>query len=82
MDTPFIVPQRQDPLAALLAPQSVDQPAAMRGECREVNAAIATLALGGAERIVLDWAAHCAGRYRTRLIVLDDVGDEWPVPSG
>ena len=47
-----------------------------------MTAAIASLALGGAERIVLDWAASCAARYRTRLVVLHEVADEWPLPPG
>lgn len=46
----------------------------------QLTAAIATLALGGAERIVLDWAAGCAARYRVRLIVLRRIATEWAVP--
>ena len=48
----------------------------------QLTAAIATLALGGAERIVLDWAARCVGRYRVKLIVLRRAPTEWPVPPG
>ncbi|HYH41278.1 MAG TPA: glycosyltransferase, partial [Burkholderiales bacterium] len=83
MDSPFLIPGWRDPLQAVLAPASAaDQPPLMQSAAREVTAAIASLALGGAERIVLDWAASCAGRYRTRLIVLRDIEHEWPLPPG
>ena len=79
MDSPFVIPRRR--LAAVFAPESAaDQPPLMFAPRHEVTAAIASLALGGAERIVLDWAASCARRYRTRLIVLHDVETEWPLP--
>ena len=58
---------RQPPLAA-------DAPA-------ELYAAIAGLALGGAERIVLDWARRIQPPWTPHLIVLRDHTDEWPVPS-
>lgn len=45
-----------------------------------LNAAIGTLALGGAEHIVLDWAARSAGRHRVRVVVLREARDEWPAP--
>ena len=71
------------PLARLLAPAAVpDQPPLLDLPPAEVNAAVATLALGGAERIVLDWAARTAGRHRVRLVVLRDAPDEWSVPRG
>src|SRR5687767_3017097 len=81
MDSPFLIPGRR--VAALLAPESVPgQPGLMKAPRQALTAAIASLALGGAERIVLDWAASCAQRYRTRLIVLHDVEHEWPLPPG
>jgi glycosyltransferase involved in cell wall biosynthesis len=46
----------------------------------ELNVAIASLALGGAERIVLQWAARAATRHRVRIVVLRDSPHEWPVP--
>ena len=51
------------------------------GRC-EVSVAIGTLALGGAERIVLDWAARCAARRRVRIVVLRAAPVEWAVPPG
>ena len=39
-----------------------------------LHAIIASLALGGAERIVLDWAARSARRFAVRLAVLRDAG--------
>ena len=83
MDSPFLIPGWRDPLAAVLAPASAsDQPPLLETAPHQVTAVLASLALGGAERIVLDWAASCAGRYRTRLIVLHDVAKEWPLPPG
>ena len=59
-----------------------DQPPLLDLPPAEVNAALGTLALGGAERIVLDWAARTAARHRVRLVVLREVPDEWPAPPG
>jgi hypothetical protein len=57
-------------------PPLLDQPPV------ELHAAIASLALGGAERIVLEWAARCVPRHRVRLVVLRDAREEWPSPPG
>jgi glycosyltransferase involved in cell wall biosynthesis len=44
---------------------------------------IASLALGGAEKIVLDWAkAEVSRGYRVELAVLHQVNKEWPVSRG
>ncbi len=68
-------------IPTLLAPERAErQPPRFAPDRPTLTAAIATLALGGAERIVLDWAAHCAARYRVRLIVLRKTAAEWPVP--
>ena len=68
---------------ALLAPERAHRQPPLHDAGRHaLTAAIATLALGGAERIVLDWAASCAVRYRVRLIVLRRAPAEWPVPAG
>src|SRR5262245_52690147 len=48
----------------------------------ELWCAIASLALGGAERIVLDWARRVAPPWRVHLVVLRDLAHEWPVPAG
>jgi glycosyltransferase involved in cell wall biosynthesis len=82
-DLPHVDDRVEPPLARLLAPPAVpDQPPLLDLATAEVNAAVATLALGGAERIVLDWAARTAVRHRVRLVVLRDVPDEWSVPPG
>lgn len=47
-----------------------------------LHAAVASLALGGAERIVLDWAAAAAATRRIRLIVLRPASAAWSVPPG
>jgi glycosyltransferase involved in cell wall biosynthesis len=48
-----------------------------------LRAIIASLALGGAERIVLEWAADAFKRgRRVELAVLQRAQMEWPVPQG
>jgi len=69
-------------LARALALDESDQPPLLDLPPADVNAALGTLALGGAERIVLDWAARTAARHRVRLVVLREVPDEWPAPPG
>lgn len=79
----FVPSGRPQTAAALFAPDSApEQPPLMHAAGAQVSAAIASLALGGAERIVLDWAASCTDRYRVRLVVLRDAEDEWPLPHG
>lgn len=46
----------------------------------ELNVVIASLSIGGAERIVLDWAARIYPQWRVRLVVLHDRETEWPAP--
>jgi hypothetical protein len=70
-------------LAALLAPErAAEQPPLFPPARQALSAAVASLAPGGAERIVLDWAAGCAARHPVRLLVLRDVACEWPLPRG
>ncbi len=47
-----------------------------------LTVAIAGLALGGAEKIVLDWAIRIYPKWRVHIIVLRDHDQEWPVPEG
>src|SRR5215218_7878144 len=69
-------------LQTLLAPErAADQPQVYAHGRVTLSAAIATLALGGAERIVLDWATRCTARYDVRLVVLRSARAEWPVPA-
>lgn len=69
-------------LFAETAETAPEQPPLLDPGRREVSVAIGTLALGGAERIALDWAARCAARYRVRIVVLRAAPSEWPVPRG
>lgn len=72
------VDPRDCPIAAAIA---ADQPPLAGRTTGILHAAIASLALGGAERIVLDWAGIAARRYRVRLIVLRAAAAEWPLPD-
>lgn len=49
---------------------------------RHLFAAVSSLALGGAERIVLDWAARNAKRHRVHLLVTGRAAEEWTAPDG
>jgi glycosyltransferase involved in cell wall biosynthesis len=62
--------------AAVLQPQIW----ARRGNVLHV--ALGGLALGGAERIVVDWAQRIHPQWKVRLIVLRNHPQEWPVPGG
>ena len=61
---------------------NIEQPPVYSFDGRnELMVAVASLSLGGAERIVLDWAARIHPRWRVHLIVLRDRDKEWHVPS-
>lgn len=57
------------------------QPPLIAASPAELYAAIAGLALGGAERIVLDWARRIQPPWTVHVIVLRDHAHEWAVPS-
>lgn len=59
----------------------VRQPVLMPAFAGELTVAIGGLALGGAERMVLDWAARVHPKWKVHLIVLRNHKQEWPVPS-
>ncbi len=48
----------------------------------ELVVVLPALALGGAERIVVDWAARVRGRVRVRLVVLRGLDVEYRLPEG
>jgi glycosyltransferase involved in cell wall biosynthesis len=48
----------------------------------ELTAAIGSLAIGGAERIVIDWAARVHASRPVHIVVLRDHPQEWAVPAG
>lgn len=60
---------------------AVPQPPIATFADAELTVAVAGLALGGAERIVVDWAARIASSWRVHLIVLRDQQHEWAVPD-
>jgi len=64
----------------VLSPVDVKQPEVYLPATKELHVAIASLSLGGAERIVLDWAERIYPRFRVHLIVLRNREKEWPVP--
>lgn len=65
----------------IVPPLPVAQPPVYIPADNELTVAIASLSIGGAERIVLDWAARIYPRWRVHLIVVKDRDQEWPVPE-
>jgi glycosyltransferase involved in cell wall biosynthesis len=59
---------------------TIAQPPLLARDGRELTVAVASLAIGGAERIVLDWAARVHPAWRVHVVVLRDQPHEWPVP--
>jgi glycosyltransferase involved in cell wall biosynthesis len=59
---------------------TIPQPPKLPSRGNGLTVAIAGLALGGAERIVLDWAIRIHPSWKVRLLVLRDHDQEWPVP--
>ena len=59
----------------------VKQPEIYVPEFRELHVAIASLSLGGAERIVIDWAQRIIPQWRVHLIILRNRAQEWKVPN-
>lgn len=68
-------------IGVLSSSGEVRQPDVYKSAPQELHVAIASLSLGGAERIVLDWAERIYPRWRVHLIVLRNRNQEWPVPS-
>ena len=64
------------------AAERVAQPPLLALARGELTAALGGLALGGAERIVIDWAVRVQSSWPVHLIVLRDHPHEWPVPPG
>ncbi len=66
----------------LLISELAKQPALLSYKNQRLTVAIAGLALGGAEKIVLDWAKRIYPKWKVHLIVLRDHLQEWPIPKG
>ena len=60
---------------------NIEQPILLDAPAGELTAVIASLAIGGAERVVLDWAARAHPARRAHIVVLRDSAYEWPVPA-
>jgi len=65
----------------LINSPNVGQPKLVAQGSRELTVAISSLSIGGAERIVLDWATRIYPQWRVHLIVLRNRTKEWSVPS-
>lgn len=68
-------------MSLLVSPKEVRQPKLFVAPFQELHVAIASLSLGGAERIVLDWIQRIYPRWRVHLIVLRTREKEWSVPK-
>ena len=62
--------------------RSLRQPPLLPVERVELTAVIGSLAIGGAERIVIDWAARVQATWPVHIVVLRDHAHEWTVPPG
>src|SRR5262249_39023256 len=60
---------------------AIPQPPLTDADAGELTVAVASLAIGGAERIVLDWAVRVHPARCVHVVVLRDEPHEWPVPS-
>ncbi len=67
-----------DPIISSCA---TEQPILLSRGNKELTVAIAGLALGGAESIILDWATRIYPKWRVHVIVLRDCTSEWVVPG-
>ena len=65
----------------VVSAEKVEQPPLLPNDNNELHVAVSSLSIGGAERIVIDWATRIYPRWKTNLIVLRDREKEWPVPS-
>lgn len=65
----------------VISSYATEQPPLVSQGNNELTVSIAGLALGGAESIVLDWAARIYPKWRVHIIVLRDCKSEWVVPG-
>lgn len=66
----------------LAPPMAGPQPPLLELPPAELHAAISSLVLGGAERIVMAWATRGAALHRVSIVVLRDATNEWIPPVG
>lgn len=67
-------------MSIFIDPRRAEQPELIAPGSRELTVAIASLSIGGAERIVLDWATRIYPKWKVHLIVLRNRAKEWPIP--
>jgi glycosyltransferase involved in cell wall biosynthesis len=60
---------------------AVPQPPLPHRAAAELTAVIGGLAIGGAERIVIDWAVRVQAAWPVHIVVLRDSPHEWRVPE-
>ncbi len=65
----------------IISSYATEQPMLLSRGNNELTVAIAGLALGGAESIILDWATRIYPKWRVHIIVLRDCKSEWVVPG-
>lgn len=70
------------PALSELGAERTAQPPLLAPARGELTAVLGGLAIGGAERIVIDWAVRVQATWPVHLIVLRDQPQEWPVPPG
>jgi len=66
----------------LIPPDACEQPPLAALPDEELTAILPALALGGAERIVVDWAARVRRHHRVHLVLLGRAAAEHAVPAG
>jgi len=70
----------QIPNSKFLITVLINQPPVLTAPAGELTAVVGSLSIGGAERIVLDWAARVHPAWSVHVVVLRDTPHEWAVP--
>lgn len=65
----------------MVVTDGIEQPTMYAYRSEDMNVAISSLSLGGAEKIVVDWISRIYPKWRPHLIVLRDRKEEWPLPE-
>lgn len=71
--------------AKVFSPAQADRQAPLHEACLTtptLGVVVGSLAVGGAEKIVLDWILQNRTRFRIRLFVIHHQPVEWPLPVG
>lgn len=73
---------RHNESAPFILREALSEPALVDCPAEELTAVLPSLALGGAERIVLDWIRRLRGRHAVHLVTLRSAVYEHAVPEG